>query len=363
MLPPSPTHGARLTIDLEALVANWRALSQHAVGATAAVVKADAYGCGIEHVVPALVRAGCDTFFVAHLSEGIRARAVAPAATIYVLNGLPPNSASTYARERLRPVLGSPIEIVEWRDAFPGLDAPAALHIDTGMNRLGLRPEDLGDLPAVFRPALLMTHFVASEIPTDAANDRQLTLFAQVRTTLPGAPTSISNSSGLFLDQVRNFGEALARPGYALYGGNPTPGRTNPMRDVVRLEAGIVQVREVPAGESVGYNSTWIAPTERRIATISLGYADGYLRTGSASNNRPGGRAYVNGALCPIVGRVSMDLITLDITAVPHVERGDVAVILGDGLTVDTVAEDLGTNGYEVLTGLGHRYERRYIGG
>jgi alanine racemase len=356
-------HGARLTIDLAAILANWRALSQRAVGATAAVVKANAYGCGIEHVVPALARAGCETFFVAHLSEGIRARAAAPSATIYVLNGLPPKSAQVYARERLRPVLGSAMEIAEWREAFPSLDAPAALHVDTGMNRLGLRPEELGDLPAVFRPALLMTHFVASEIPADAANACQLALFARVRALLPGVPASISNSSGLFLDGVRAFGEALARPGYALYGGNPTPGRPNPMRDVVRLEAHIVQVRDVPAGSSVGYNSTWIAPAQRRIATASLGYADGYLRSGSSTNERPGGRALVNGVLCPIVGRVSMDLITLDVTAVPRVERGDVAVILGDGLTVDTVADDLNTNGYEVLTSLGPRYVRRYMGG
>ncbi|MCJ2012696.1 alanine racemase [Methylobacterium sp. J-076] len=352
-------HGARLTIDLGALASNWRTLAALAPGAEcAAVIKADAYGCGTGRAGPALWRAGCRTFFVAHLSEALAARAALPEAAIYVLNGLPPGAAGAFAAADLRPVLGSLDEVAEWA-AFSQGARPAALHVDTGMNRLGLRvPEALalsGD-PRLAAAGLdlVMSHFVSAERPEDPVNARQIADFARVRAALPGLRGSLANSSGIFLGGARHD---LVRPGYALFGGNPTPGRPNPMRPVVRLEAAIVQVREVEAGASVGYNGRWTAPGRRRLATLSLGYADGLPRSLSGR-----GHALVDGVACPILGLVSMDLIILDVTDAPAARRGASAVLIGDGLDVDAVGKAAGTIGYEILTGLGSRYVRDYDG-
>jgi len=352
-------HGARLTVDLSALAANWRRLAALAAGAEcAAVIKADAYGTGIGRAAPALWAAGCRTFFVAHLSEGLAARAVVPEAAVYVLNGLPSGSAEAFAAAGLRPVLGSLEELTEWA-ALAGGPRPAALHVDTGMNRLGLSVPDALALAGDPRiPAagidLVISHFVSAERPEDPVNARQIADFALVRAALPGPRGSLANSSGLFLDGARHD---LVRPGYALFGGNPTPGRTNPMRPVVRLEAGIVQVREVEAGMTAGYNGRWTAPGPRRLATLSLGYADGLPRSLSGR-----GHALVGGVACPILGLVSMDLIILDVTEAPDARRGAGAVLIGDTLDVDTVGRSAGTIGYEILTSLGSRYVRDYGG-
>jgi len=359
----NPSHGATLTINTGALAANWRTLSRLAGAAeTAAVIKADGYGLGTEPVARTLKDAGCRTLFVAHLSEAVRARAVAPEIDIYVLNGLPIGSVSTYLTHRLRPVLGSGAEVAEWRDQAPE-GTPAALHIDTGMSRLGLRVEEVGDLPAVFRPRLIMSHFVASEEPANPLNARQIAAFERVSALFPSSVPSLSNSSGVFLRQHQLIREGLVRPGYALYGGNPTPGEPNPMADVVTLAASILQVRVVTVGETVGYNGAWTAHRPSLIATVSLGYADGYLRSGSASNTTQGGIASIAGQEVPIVGRVSMDLITLDVTDVPGAAnlRGEPAIFIGPGLGVDRVASALGTNGYEILTSLGGRYNRVFV--
>jgi alanine racemase len=353
-------HGATLTINTGALAANWRALSRHAGPVeTAAVIKADGSGLGPECVTRTLATAGCRTLFVAHLSEALRARAVAPDIDIYVLNGLPIGSVSTYLTHRLRPVLGSGAEIAEWRNQTPE-GTPAALHVDTGMSRLGLRVEEVGDLPSVFRPHLVMSHFVASEESANPINTRQISAFERVSALFSSSVPSLSNSSGIFLRPHHSIREGLVRPGYALYGGNPTPGAPNPMADVVTLSATILQVRSVTVGETVGYNGAWVAKRPSMIAAVSLGYADGYLRSGSASNTTPGGIAMVAGADVPIVGRVSMDLITLDVTDVKSAAslRGEQATFIGPGLGVDRVASALGTNGYEILTSLGGRYNR-----
>ncbi|UMY20083.1 alanine racemase [Methylobacterium organophilum] len=355
-----PAHGARLTIDLSALVANWRQLGACAPQAECgAVVKADAYGCGLARVAPALWRAGCRTFFVAHLAEGVAARALLPEAAIYVLNGLAPGTGAAYRAHALRPVLGDGEEIAEWAALSRGA-LPAALHVDTGMNRLGLPvPEALalsGDpLLAEAGIDLVMSHLVSAEQPEAAVNDRQAAAFAAIRAAFPGLRASLANSSGGCLDaRVRHD---LLRPGYALYGGNPHPGRPNPMRPVVRLEATILQLREVEAGESCGYNARWTAPGRRRLATLSLGYADGYPR--AASN---AGRALVGGVPCPILGLISMDLIILDVTQAPEARRGGTATLIGGDLDIDKVGEAAGTIGYEILTGLGSRYVRVYVG-
>jgi alanine racemase len=330
----------------------------------AAVVKADAYGIGIERAVPALWHAGCRTFFVAHLSEARRLRAVAPEAVLYILNGFPPGAAAAYQAIDARPVLGSLDELAEWHI----VGRPAAVHLDTGMNRLGLTQDAFaralaGGAFSGFTPALLMSHFVSAEETGSPLNARQIAAFAALRQALPEVPASLCNSSSLFLPEPPLHD--LVRPGYALYGGNPTPGQPNPMRPVVRLEAMVMQVREVEPGDTIGYNAQWTARRPTRIATLSIGYADGWLRSQSASDDHAGGVALLNGRPCPFAGRVSMDLITVDVTdlAAGTVRRGDMAVLLGDGITVDDVGRRANTNGYEILTDLGRRFARHYIGG
>jgi len=354
-----PDHGARLTIDLAALAANYRLLAARAAPAeTAAVVKADAYGLGIEAVVPALARAGCVSFYVAHLSEAARVRAVAPAATIFVLNGLPPGSASRFAKLQARPVLGSAEEAAEWRAAGGG---PCALHVDTGMNRLGLRPEEAAGLDLTgLGVTTILTHFVSSECPEAPINAAQRTTFRQIMTMWPDKLASMPNSSAFFHEERLFVGQF--RAGYALYGGNPTPERDNPMHPVVSLRAPIVQVRPVPRGETVGYNQRWTARRDSIIATISVGYADGYPRNGANTDTRAGGAGRLGGVLCPFAGNVSMDLITLDITDAParHQRRGEEISLIDEVLTVDVVGPAAGTIGYEILTGLGRRYNRTY---
>ena len=372
-LPTARVHGALLTIDLDALAANWRLLRDRAAPAEcAAVVKADAYGIGLEPAARALWRAGARTFFVAHLGEAARLRAELPEAVLYVFNGLPPGASSRFAELDARPVLGSQPELAEWAAfcAAAGRKLPAALHVDTGMNRLGFRIAERDAVAAApelahFTPVLLMSHFAVAEEPSRPENARQMTDFAAWRAALPGIPGSLSNSSGLFLPEPPRHD--LARPGYALYGGNPTPGHPNPMRPVVRLEATIIQTREVSAGETVGYGAGWTARRPSRLATLSIGYADGFPRAAGAVDAQPGdpGAALVAGRLCPFAGRVSMDLTVIDVTDVPEgvAVRGVLATLIGDALDIDEVGRRAGTIGYEILTGLGARYARHYIGG
>jgi alanine racemase len=362
---PASHHGALLTIDLGALQHNYRLLAARAGAAeTAAVVKADAYGIGIEAAVPALLKAGCTTFFVAHLSEAARVRTIAPDAVVYVLNGLPPGSARRYGALDLRPVLGSAEEIAEWRTAGGG---PCALHFDTGMNRLGFRPEEAEglDLSGV-RVMLLMSHFVSSELPADMFNTLQYETFHEIRKALPGIPASLSNSAGFFHEHREAFGTfEQFRAGYALYGGNPTPHLENPMRAVVKLEAPIIQLREVPRGETVGYNGRWTAKRDSIIAVVSVGYADGYPRNGANTDEKKGGSARLGGVLCPFAGNVSMDLIAIDVTFAPShlLRRGEMIALIDEVLTVDVVGPPAGTIGYEILTSLGPRYQRRLVNG
>lgn len=365
------TAGCTLTIDLGALVANWRALGARAGTEAGAAVKADAYGIGIEPAVTALARAGCRNFFVAQLSEGIRARAVAPDATIYVLNGLLPGTCGIYAQHELSPVLGSHDELAEWAAfrATTNNARPAALHIDTAMNRLGLWPGEGLDIARERKRdieaagvGLVMSHFAASEVATDPANARQIKAFAEIAAAFPGIPASLLNSSGHFLPDCPSY--QLTRPGYALYGGNPTPGQPNPMRPVVGMEARIIQLREVEPGMQVGYNGRWTAQSRRKLATICLGYADGYPRNASGTDTSSGGSAIVGGVLCPFVGTVSMDLIIVDVSEAPAeaAKRGAPVTLIGGKLDLETVGAGAKTIGYEILTSLGRRHARRYVG-
>jgi alanine racemase len=370
-LPDSAAYGATLTIDLDALVSNWRLLGERSGTEAGAVVKADAYGIGIEPAVTALARAGCKSFFVAHVSEAVRARKVAPDATIYVLNGLLPGTAETFAAHGLSPVLGSHEELLEWA-SFRQTGAhvrPAALHVDTAMNRLGLWPgeglnlaRERSGVIAAAGIGLVMSHFASSEDETDPANARQIAAFAEIAAALPEVPASLKNSSGHFLKDCPSY--QLTRPGYALYGGNPTPGQPNPMKPVVGLEATIIQTREVEDGTQVGYNGRWTAKGKRRLATICLGYADGYPRNGSWTDTSTGGSVLIDGVSCPFVGSVSMDLIIIDVTDAPtdSAKRGASVTLIGGPLDLETVGGGAKTIGYEILTSLGRRYHRRYVG-
>jgi alanine racemase len=368
--PPVEEAGGLLTIDVTAIAANWRELARRSEPAEcAAVVKADAYGLGLEPVVRGLASAGCVTFFVAHLAEGRAARAAASNAVVYVLNGLAPGTADSYARADLRPVVGSLAELTEWNRfcAQSGFSGFAALHVDTGINRLGLTPEETADVakrdPAGRRGiSLLISHFACAEEPGHPLNAKQMAEFRDVRALFPSTPASIANSSGIFLGPDAHHD--MVRPGVALYGANPTPGHINLMHPVVRLDGRIIQVRDVPEGESVGYGATWTARRPTRLAIVSIGYADGFVRAASVSDLHPGAEAIVAGRRCPLAGRISMDLLGIDVTDVPGdaPARGDWATLLGDEIGVDELASHAGTIAYEILTSLGRRYRRVHRG-
>ncbi|GBD50046.1 alanine racemase [Methylopila sp. Yamaguchi] len=362
--------GGRLTIDLGALAANWSYLARlDPTSECAAVVKADAYGLGIAKAAPALARAGAKTFFVAHLSEARAVRDAVPNATIYVLNGLPPGASDAFAAIDARPVLGCVDEILEWAAfrAASGARGQAAVHVDTGMTRLGLDPDQARDLlPRLpFTPALLMSHLACADEPLRPETERQRALFAALRAQAPGVPASLANSAGTLLKETDGggLGFDLRRPGVALYGANPIDGRPAALRSVVRLEARVAQVREAPAGAVVGYGGAERLRRRTKLAIVSVGYADGVLRAGGSEDGSPGAAAAVGGVPCPYVGRISMDLIAIDVTDAPEtVARGGWVEILGDTIGVDALARACGTIGYEVLTGLGRRHDRRFMG-
>jgi alanine racemase len=366
--PPAAEAGGILTIDLAAIEANWRLLGRRAMPSEcAAVIKADGYGCGIEQVAKHLAHAGCKTFFVADLHEARRVRTVVPEPAIYVLSGLMSGTAAVYAELRARPVIGSLVELAEW-DAFVSAhqwQGGAALHVDTGMNRLGITANEAAALAPRIRAenhgiTLLMSHLAYAEEAGHPLTDRQIRLFREVRILYRGIPSSLANASGVFLGNSAHCD--MVRPGVALYGVNPTPGHSNPMRPVVNLQARIVQVRSVQKGDTVGYDAAWTARRATRVAVAAVGYADGYPRALSSNDEAPGGEAIVAGKRCPLAGRVSMDLLAIDIGDLPDgaARRGDFATLIGDELTVDAVARTAGTIGYEVLTGLGRRYHRVY---
>ena len=360
-----------LTVDLDAICSNWRKLEKTAVPAEcAAVIKADAYGCGLDPVARALALAGCKTFFVATLDEARAARAALPSAALYVLGGFIQNTGEAYAKIDAKPVMGDLNELAEW-DVFcrrSGWAGGAAIHIDTGMNRLGLtRVEAQGLIPRINAGdhgiTLVMSHLACAESLNHPLNSRQLASFREIAGVFSGVPASLSNSSGIFLGAPFQFD--LVRPGAALYGVNPTPEADNPMQAVVELKARVMQIRDVERGESVGYGATWTARRPTRLAIVSAGYADGYLRAGSSNDGTRGADVMVAGKRCPVAGRISMDLMAVDVTDLEKnaVRRGHMVTLIGDGITVDELAHHFGTIGYEVLTSLGPRYARVYKGG
>jgi alanine racemase len=365
------TYNGILTVDLDAIIANWRKLEKTAVPAECAgVVKADAYGCGIEPVSKALAGAGCKTFFVASLDEARQLRAAVPQATIYTLNGFFQNTGDSYAKIDCKPVIGDLNELAEW-DVFcrrSGWSGGAAIQIDTGMNRLGLTiAEALGIIPRINAGdhgiTLVMSHLVSAELVNNPTNARQLTAFREIASLFTNVQASLSNSSAIYLGAQFQFD--MVRPGAALYGVNPTPEADNPMQPVVELMARVVQIRHVERGETVGYGGTWTARRPTRLAIVSAGYADGYFRAASANDGTRGAEVVVAGKRCPIAGRISMDLMAVDVTDLPPnaARRGHLVTLIGEGITVDELAHHFGTIGYEVLTSLGRRYARLYKGG
>jgi alanine racemase len=361
--------GAILTVDLGAIAANWRGLrdagrAQGRPVDCAAVLKADAYGTGAALVGPRLAAEGCRHFFVAHIDEGLALRAVVPDHPIYVLNGLLPGTEPDFVGAGLTPVLNHLNQLNAWRAAAQRYNRPldAVIHVDTGMHRLGFSPEEALSLAADrgrlrgLRLALLMSHLVVSEEPDNPINGEQLSRFRNFVRTMPGSPASFANSSGIFLGPDYHFD--LLRPGAALYGINPTPGRPNPMLTTVTLHARILQVRRIDALQTVGYGAAWRSARPSRVATIALGYADGYFRT---LINRT--HVHLAGRKLAVIGRISMDLVTVDVTDVPEAESqpGALVEVLGPHLTADDLAEHARTNAYEVMTALGRRYARVYV--
>jgi alanine racemase len=371
MSVPAARAGAVLTIDLDAIRANYRLLRDLAAPAVCAgVMKADAYGLGMAVVAPALAAEGCSVFFTAHVDEGMRLRELLPLdATIYVLHGPPPGVTREFLDYNLIPVLNDPGQVADWRATAQQLGRvlPAAIQFDTGMSRMGLEPQDLQALlddPALLdgiQPVLAMSHLACADEPAHPVNAMQRAHFAAslaaLRARFPGLPGSLANSSAIFLGS--DFHHQLARPGAALYGINPQPGSPNPLRQAVSLAARIVQTRTVQAGDIVGYGARYTATGPTRIATISIGYADGWLRAMSGR-----GFAFIDGQRVPFVGNVSMDSITLDVSGIPEarVAPGQLVELLGAHQSVDEVAAQTGTIGYEVLTRLGSRFHRRYLG-
>ena len=366
---PPETAAATLTVDLDALKRNWLDLAARAAPALCGgVVKADAYGMGAARCAHALWDAGCRSFFVALPQEGADLRRELPEATIFILDGLLPGLADYYAEHRLVPALASLEEIAEWTGfaRARGHKLPAALHVDTGINRLGLPRIDVQALAS--RPGLLdgielvlvMSHLACADEPRSEMNQRQRREFGELRALLPPAPASIANSPATL--SSADFAYDLVRPGVALYGGNPFADRPNPMAPVAHLSAVLLQVRELAVGDPVGYGGTWQASRPSRIGVIGVGYRDGFPRALAQPLSKTPAQVYTAGHFAPIVGRVSMDLITIDLTDVPPeaARRGAVVELLGSHVTVDDVARWARTIPYEILTGLGSRFARLY---
>jgi alanine racemase len=365
-----PETGGTLTIDLDAIEANWRTLARKLLTVECgAVVKANAYGLGLEPVTAKLAKAGCKTFFVADIAEARRARTRARDATIYVLNGFAVDAGMAFVELNVQPVINSTAELAEW-DAFVSAQnwrGGAAIHVDTGMNRLGISAEEAAALALRLQQenhgiTLLMSHLACAEIVDHPLTATQIRLFRELRMLYHGVPASLANSSGVFIGDAAHFD--LARPGAALYGINPIPGQANPMRPVVELTGRILQVRKVPPGGTVGYGAAWTARRASRIAVVALGYADGLLRAGSNLDRKSAGTAIVAQKSCPIVGYISMDIACVDITDLADnaVHRGDTATFIGEKLPIDEIGAAAGTIGYEILVRLGPRCHLVYRG-
>jgi alanine racemase len=367
--------GLRLTVDLTAMTDNWKDLARRSGKArTAAVVKADAYGTGIEDAGEALYLAGARDFFVATVDEGVTLRLYAPDARIFVLCGIWPGTERRFFENDLVPVISSEEQLAFWMAVLADYgDYPCALHVDTGFNRLGIDMDEAVALaddvsrPASFAPVLMMSHLACGDDHSSPMNRQQLESFRRVSAAYEGIDSSLSASAGIFLGSDYHFD--LTRPGISIYGGEAVSGMANPMRPVVTAEARVIQVRTVKAGQSVSYGRAMQLTRDSRLAVVSAGYADGYMRSQS-SGGVPlrqilpqGGHGFIAGRRVPVAGRITMDLTIFDITDLPDnaITAGDYVELFGSNVAVDEVARSAGTIGYEILTSMGLRHERRYI--
>jgi len=342
------TAPATLTVDLDALAHNFHALEALTGVPVHPVVKADAYGLGAAPVAKRLLAEGARTFFVARVHEGIALRdSLGPEPTIYVLDGCVADAAALLKGANLRPILNHAAQLVAWQTTGGGA---CGLQIDTGMNRLGFRIEDAPE--AIEGLALVMSHLACADDPAEPMNRRQRDAFAAVIGRYPGVLRSFANSGGCFLGP--DFAFDAVRPGICLYGGGPEGRPDDRIRAVATLSAYVLQIRDVPAGENIGYSRGYVADTPRRIATCGAGYADGVLRSHS-----PRGQVWADGALRPILGRVSMDVIAVDVTEA-DVEVGDRVEIFGANRLLDDAAMAAGTISYELLTSVTARVGRTY---
>ncbi|MCD7059765.1 alanine racemase [Pelagibacterium xiamenense] len=367
MIRNSTLLGGGIEIDLDAITRNWRALDAVAANAlTGAVLKADAYGTGIKTVSRTLFKAGARFFFVATPDEGLSLKAAVPQAHVFVLDGLLPGTARDYAEHGLMPVLASTEQLGEWLDycLAVGEAAPAALHFDTGFNRVGLRMDEAEGVAEAlkqsgFEPQMIMSHLACADQPQHEMTRKQYGLFQGLRNQFPNIPASLANSAGLMASKDFHF--QMVRPGIAVYGGRAINGRPNPMAPVIRMEVPVLQTKSARAGETVGYGASYRLRRDSRLAIIAMGYADGLFRSLSGVHGHKGGTVAIGGQLAPIVGRVSMDMTAVDITDIPAPLRaGDTVEVLGETIGIDDVAEAAGTIGYEILTQFNGRFPRRY---
>ena len=360
------SHSGILEIDLHALQNNYLKLQKISSGAEcAAVLKANAYGLGMEQVAPALCNIGCKSFFVANLAEALKLRNLNNQVDIYVLNGFIPDFFKYYQESRLIPVISSLTEAGEWQNISSkekSQDLTVALQVNTGMNRLGmsLDKNTAKKLQDQLNIQLLLSHLACADEPDHPANGQQLNKFLEYKNLFPNTRASLCNSAGIF--HGADFHFDLVRPGIALYGGKPQNIPDNPMETVVTLHSRVIQIEHVPEEDFIGYGAAQHTKRNSRIATLSFGYADGYLRSLSSSSSKTGGKICINGSYAPIIGRISMDLITIDITDIPEheIKRGDMVEIIGPNITLDDVADTAATISYEILTSLGNRYKRVY---
>ena len=362
--PPEAEAGGILKINLTAVAFNWETLAKRVAGECAAVVKGDAFGCGIDPISSTLTEAGCRTFFVSNLAEAKRVRAIAPNATIYVLDGLYAGTGPVFASINARPVINSLIEMAEW-DVFVASShwqGGFAVNVDTGLSRQGMSPQEAAAIAGrvsspVHGITLLMSHLDHPGRPDHPLIDRQISTFQDLRRLYSGVPSSLVGSSGIFLGPKAHFD--VVRPGAALYGANPTPAVRNPMIPVIDLRARIVQVRKLAQGEAIADMNGWSARRPTRLAIVAMGYADGYPFP--AAEQAP--QAIVGGECCRVVGRPAMDLLAVDVTdhtdpsAVRH---GEMVTIIGGALGIDDLAAAARSSAGEVLSGLGRRFHRVY---
>lgn len=366
---------ARLTVDLQALADNWRLMAKKSGKArTAAVLKADAYGIGLEPAARTLYRAGARDFFVATPAEGRALRPTAPDGRIFVLSGMWAGSEELFFEHDLVPVVASSEQLAVFMAAIAERgDYPCALQVDTGMNRLGLSPGEALALahdparPASFSPVLILSHLACGDDPLHPMNRMQLDRFRAATRAFDGVEASLANSAGVFLGEDFHFD--LTRPGISVYGGAAVNGEPNPMKPVVTAEARILLVREAKIGEAVSYGATAVLSRDSRIAVAAIGYADGYLRSLSGAGVplrqtvSSGAKGYLHGRHVPLIGRVTMDLTHFDVTDLPAgtVRPGDFIELFGPHMPIETVAKAGGTIDYVLLTSLGTRYRRDYI--